>query len=137
MTPALTLDAAWAGLQRPATWATIAGISEITNPVFDEGGNLTAYLFTAAVAGKDYAGKADVRLSSRPTDMVVSISTSEISGQIAANLVPSVDGVRVTINLDLQTRGLLSGMMFPLIANAVRTGLPDQVEQFASRLTPP
>ncbi len=133
---ASNLDDAWAGLQDPATWATIAGITEVTNPQFDRGGNLTGYLFTAVVAGKEYAGKGEVRLSSRPTDMVVYISTSEIAGHIKASLAPSVGGVRVTVGLDLQTRGLLSGMMFPLITGAIRSGLPDQVEQFASHLTP-
>lgn len=131
---ALSLDEAWAGLQDPATWATIAGVSEVTNPNFDEAGNLNGYLFTAVVANKEYAGKAEVRLSSRPTDMVVYISTSEISGHISANLKPGGGGVSVTVGLDLQTRGLLSGMMFPLITGAIRSGLPDQVQQFASHL---
>lgn len=134
--PASNLDVAWARMQDPATWATIAGISEVSNPQFDVGGNLTGYLFTAVVAGKEYAGKGEVRLSSRPTDMVVYISTSEIAGHIKASLAPSSHGVRVTVGLDLQTRGLLSGMMFPLITGAIRTALPDQVEQFASNLIP-
>lgn len=131
---ATNLDQAWAGLQDPLTWATVAGITEVSNATFDGGGNLTGYLFTAVVAGKEYAGKADVRLSSRPTDMVVHISTSEIAGTIAANLVPGQDGVRVTITLDLQTRGLLAAMMFPLITGAIRNGLPEQVHQFAAHL---
>ena len=133
---ASSLDQAWAGLQDPATWATIAGISEVSHPHFDAGGNLTGYLFTAIVAGKEYAGKGEVRLSSRPTNMVVYISTSEIIGHISAALAPGLGGVRVTVGLDLQTRGLLSGMMFPLITGAIRSGLPDQVEQFASHLSP-
>lgn len=131
---ALSLDEGWAGLQDPATWATIAGVSEVSNPHFDEAGNLGGYLFTAIVANKEYAGKAEVRLSSRPTDMVVYISTSEIGGHISASLTPGGGGVSVTVGLDLQTRGLLSGMMFPLIAGAIRSGLPHQVEQFAAHL---
>ena len=134
LTAASGLDEAWTGLQKPETWATIAGVSEVTEAAFDASGNLTAYLFTAVAAGREYAGKAEVRLSSRPTDMVVSISTSELTGLISTKLTPGIDGVRVSVTLDLQSRGLLAGMMFPVITGAVRHGLPDQVEQLARYL---
>lgn len=128
------IDEAWAGLQKPETWATIAGVSEVTQATFDASGNLTAYLFTAVAAGREYAGKADVRLSSRPTDMVVSISTSELTGQIATRLTPTLDGIRVAVTLDLQSRGLLAGMMFAVISGAVRHGFPVQVERLSQHL---
>ena len=135
LSSAAGIDTAWTGLQRTDTWATIAGIQDISRPDFDASGNLEAFLFNAVVAGKTYPGKANVRLSSRPTDMVVAISTSEIMGQIATNLSANHSGVTVHVTLDLQSRGLLSTMMFPVIAAAVNDGLPHQIEQFAAQLS--
>jgi hypothetical protein len=131
-----TIPQAWEALQNAETWGSIGGVDSIHDAHHDPGGNLLSYSFAAIVGGKRYPGRAKVTLSEEPHRMVVDIDTSELSGTITVALAPAPASGTVEVNLTVRSKGLLAGLMFPLIAGAIGSGLGGNVEAFATGLTP-
>lgn len=130
-----TLAVAWEAMQRPETWASLAGVEEITDPEFGLEGCLSAYAFTARVAGQIYPGRASTVVSDPPDQMAVRIATSELDGTLNTRLLDASNGITVEVTLELTSKSLLASMFFPVLSTAVGNGLPGQVVAFAAQLT--
>jgi hypothetical protein len=131
-----SIDDAWQALQSAATWGSIGGVDGVSDAHHGPDGRLLSYSFAAVVAGKRYPGRARVITSQPPDHMIVDIDTSELAGTISVWLQPRPASGFITVELAVRSKGLLSGMMFPLIAGAIGSGLGGNVEAFASRLRP-
>jgi hypothetical protein len=131
-----SVEQAWIALQQASTWGSIGGVDGVADAHHGPDGRLLSYSFSATVAGKRYPGRARV-ITSQPHDhMVVEIDTSELAGTISVWLRQEPSSGAITVELAVRSKGLLSGMMFPLISGAIGSGLGGNVEAFASRLTP-
>ena len=68
--------------------------------------------------------------------MLLALDAREVVGALEARLEANGDGTTVvTVTLEVQSRGTLSTMFFPVVSEAIAKGLPAQVERFASSLS--
>ena len=56
-----------------------------------------------------------------------------LAGTITVTLVPDGDTTVMTVTLTARSRGLLAGMFWGVVSDALERGLPRQVDQFAAR----
>ena len=97
-------------------------------------GLLTAYRFRATAASQVYEGRATTVDAATESRMVIDIVTSEVTGTITTTLTAANPGVSVTVRVDLRSKGFMSTLFFPVISQALGSGLPKQVEAFVERL---
>lgn len=132
------IETAWTILQDPATWGLLAGVESITNVTRTTTGDLASYEFIAKAGGRAYPGLAHTVTSDRPAEMAVRIQSREMDGLIATSLSADDDHeVAVAVTLELETKGILSGMFFSVISGVVGAGFPGQVEAIATRFSQP
>lgn len=62
------------------------------------------------------------------------LDASEISGSIAVTVAESGDEPTLTVELTAQSKGVLAGMFWGPITDAIGRGFPTQVEEFAAGL---
>jgi len=133
ITPA-DVDGAWAALQRPDTWAQLAGVRDVSGAVHSPEGLLEQFLFVVAVAGQSYSGKAMTVRRSPLEEMALNIRSSELEGTITVALEPVDASTELRVSLELVPKGLLSTMFFPAITKAVGGGLAEQVDGLAAKM---
>ncbi len=127
-----SIDDVWQSLDDPVTWESIGGVDRVYDPVIDAAGQLRGFSFDSVVAGKKYVGRAspyqrqDLRL------MSWHVENSEIRGVTTVELANAQPGTTVTVTLQVESAGFMSGMFFPIIANAIGNGLPAAVDSFAA-----
>jgi hypothetical protein len=129
-----TVDAAWAALQDPDTWANIGPVSAVSNPAYRDDGTLASFDWIADIGGKKYDGAAtggEYDLNERFT-MV--LETSEIAGDVIATIAEGNPHIDVTVEITFRTKGMLSAMFFPAIKQALSSGFPQQVEDIAAAI---
>lgn len=124
---------AWSHLQEAETWEALAGIERVHNVRHDADGQLISYEFDVIAGGKRYPGVATVTERHNPERMVLHIESSEIDGSITASLADD-HPLELTVGLQLESKGLLSTMFFPVVAASVGNGFPRQVDEFAARV---
>jgi carbon monoxide dehydrogenase subunit G len=130
-------DDLWNVLQDVNTWANIGPVERVWDPAHDQSGTLTSYRWSTTVAGKEYQGSAKTVAAEPGSSMKLELDGGEVVGVLTTHLNPNADADHTTVEvvLDVSSRGALSAMFFPLIADAIKRGLPDQVEEFAARLS--
>lgn len=67
--------------------------------------------------------------------MAWSVDTTEVSGTTSVEISPNNAGTLIAVTLEVESKGLLSTMFFPVIASTVGRGLPRSVDDFADRLS--
>lgn len=130
-----TREIAWQQLQNPDTWEGLAGVDEVYDAYHDPTGLLTAYRFRATAASVVYEGTAKTVEAVNPSRMVIDISTSEVTGTITTLLSEADGGAAVSVTVALRSKGFLSTLFFPVISQAMSSGLPKQVDAFAAGLS--
>lgn len=128
------IEDAWSKLQLEETWAGIGPISYVSNPRHNGDGTLAGFAWGANVGGKMYPGTATTVEATAPTLLVLDMDTSEIGGRITAELTRTGATCQITVTMDVTTKGMLSAMFFPAIKGALNSGLPQQVEELATRI---
>ena len=123
----------WAALDKPETWEAIGGVDRVLDPVIEDG-QLKGFSFETITRGKTYLGQARPDRRDEGRLMSWSIANSEIEGKMAVALATTEERTRVTVTLDVESRGLVSTMLFPVIAGALGRGLPKAVDDFAKSL---
>ncbi len=129
-----TIETAWQQLQDPGTWQGLAGVEEVFDVHHAPDGLLTAYRFRALAASQVYEGTARAVEAVNPSKIVLDIVTSEVNGRITTHLTEVDGGVAVHVSVSLRSKGFMSTLFFPVVAQAVGSGLPKQVDAFAARL---
>jgi Polyketide cyclase / dehydrase and lipid transport len=128
---AAPIDQVWGALDRPQTWESIGGVDRVIDPKIDETGRLRGFSFETVAAGRRYLGTATPAAREEGRVMAWNIANSEIRGVTTVELASSGEGTAITVRLDVESVGLMSGMFFPVIAGAIGNGLPTAVERFA------
>lgn len=135
-TASVSLNDAWAQLQVPQTWQAIPGVNEVFDPQFEPDRSLTAFLFRSTAAGTNYEGTATVVSADAPTAMSLAIDSSEVAAIVDTSLTDVGGGsVEIAVSIELESKGFLAGMFFPVVARVVENGLPESVQEFADRIS--
>lgn len=128
-------DEIWGELQVAETWSNIGPVEEVWDEVHDDAGHLERYRWSTSVGPRTYRGKAIVAASVPGRLMRLDLDAGEVLGTLTTALSENGDGTtHLEVTLEVVSRGALSTMFFPVVADAVGRGLPTQVEQFAQRL---
>ena len=125
----------WASLDQPQTWEAIGGVDRVFDPAIDEQGRLRGFSFDTVAAGRRYVGVATPHRREEGRLMAWQIQNSEVRGITTVELGTKENHTAVSVTLEVESRGLLSGMFFPVIASAIGNGLPKAVDQFAAGLS--
>ncbi len=124
----------WPALDAPATWEGITGIDRVLDPIVDEQGRLAGFSFETRIGSVGYRGTAIPRERVEGSAITWDIDGGEIRGVTAVGLTTDGDGTLVGVTLEVESVGMMSTLFFPMIANAIRNGLPHAVEEFARGL---
>lgn len=120
-------------LDEPTTWEQIGGVDSITDAVIDSEGRLQGFGFEVRAGGKVYVGLATPHQRIEDRLMAWNVDTSEVKGVTNVALRPVGESTEVTVTLEVESKGLLASMFFPVIAAAIGSGLPKSVEEFTTR----
>jgi carbon monoxide dehydrogenase subunit G len=124
----------WAALQIPETWEAIPGVDRVHDPVIDGEGRLEGFSFEAIAAGETYPGLATPETREEGEIIAWAIDTPEIEGTIRVDLEDSGAGTKCAVTIEVESRTILSSVLFPAIASAIGKGLPSAVEDFAREI---
>ena len=127
-------EGVWAALQRPETWQAIGGVDKVHDAVIDKEGRLEGFAFEATAAGQTYPGLATPDAREEGRVIAWAIGTPEVEGVIRVELDESKGGTPCTVTIELESRTIISAVLFPAIASAIGSGLPQAVESFARGL---
>jgi carbon monoxide dehydrogenase subunit G len=126
------VEAVWAVLDQPDTWQSIGGVDRVFDPKIDEEGHLLGFSFDTIAAGRKYVGAASPQKRVEGKRMAWNIHNSEVRGVTSVTLNPRASGTVITVDLEVESVGLLSSMLFPIIAGAIDNGLSRAVDEFAA-----
>lgn len=123
----------WAALQDAATWSGIGPVDDVWDAVHDNDGVLESFQWSAHVGPTKYKGTAQVAVAAAPHHMKLHLESTELTGALIADI--DEDGDRqLIVTLEVASKGSLATLFFPIIAEAIGRGLPQQVEDFAAGL---
>lgn len=127
-------DAVWDRLQEPDIWRSIGPVQEVWDPVVEDG-LLTGFQWSTDIGGVVYSGTGAAVNADPPHHYELVLDTSEMAGTISVDLTEgSPGGTDIDVTVELQSKGLLSSMFFPVVARALGDGLSDQLNELAMRL---
>lgn len=126
-------DAVITALQDPETWKGIGPIDSVWDARHDDGA-LSSFRWSARAAGRSWEGTATRRPPRDGAAMTLGLDSPEVGGEISVALSPNGDGTVLTVTMVARSKGLLAGMFWGVISDALRSGLPAQVEEFGAGL---
>jgi carbon monoxide dehydrogenase subunit G len=132
------LDAAtvWDALQQPGTWEGIGPMDRVFDARYGADGTLTAYGWNASIAGRHWSGTARTTAAEPGERMDVVLDSSEIRVTISAALgANGAEGTRLSVDLTAESRSMLASLFWGVIEGGIRSGLPEQVEALAGRIS--
>ena len=129
---AATPLAVWTALQSADTWVSLGLMDSVSRAVVTDG-RLVSFDWTAVAAGTRHQGTAVTAESAAGERMVLALDSSEIAGEIAVTLSPDGAGAVMTVVLTARSRGILAGMFWGVVSDALGRGLVAQVEEFAKQ----
>ncbi len=121
-----------AALQMPDTWKGIGPIDDVWDATH-HGDNLAGFKWRARAAGKTWDGTATRVIDPAVNAVTFDLDSAEIVGSITVSLEPEGENTAVTVQLSARSKGLLAGMFWGVVADALRKGLPTQVEAFGKQ----
>jgi carbon monoxide dehydrogenase subunit G len=127
-------SAVWSALQDADTWRGIGPIDDVRDATHDPDGTLTGYRWAATAAGRRYEGTARRSAMVAGRSMRLDLASSEITGAIEVTIEPA-EPTGLTVTMEASPKGPLASMFWPLVREALRSGTPRQVEQFAARFS--
>lgn len=124
----------WRALDLPETWEGIGGVNRVFDPEIDGEGRLRGFRFETLAAGSRYRGEATPRARQERRLMSWNIESPEVRGVITVESAQAEDGTEISVELTVESLGVLSTVFFPVVAGAIGNGLPGAVEDFARNL---
>jgi carbon monoxide dehydrogenase subunit G len=127
--------AVWDRLQDPEVWTALGPVQEVWDPVIEDG-VLISFSWSTDIGGTTYEGTGSAVSANRPDRYDIALDTSQMKGTIGVALSPANQHrTDVNVTVELEPKGLLSSMFFPIVSRAIGDGLPDQVDALAASLT--
>lgn len=120
-------------LQDAATWSGIGPVDDVWDPTHADDGTLESFKWSAHVGPTRYKGSAVIATAIPLSHMKLNLDSSELKGSLIAEI-GNDQSTRLAVTLEVASKGGMGALFFPLIAEAIGRGLPEQVEQFASAL---
>ena len=117
-------------LQEAATWSGIGPVDEVWEPIHAADGTLESFRWSANVGPTKYKGTAVVAAADGPRHMKLSLESSEVRGSLVADI-EGDDSWSLEVTLEVISKGAMASLFFPIIAETIGRGLPEQVERFA------
>jgi carbon monoxide dehydrogenase subunit G len=124
----------WKSLQRPESWGRIGGVSNVEQPTFDEAGDITGYRFTVELGGNSHFGMARRSRADPGSRVSMTIDTDLLGGEIDVDLEPAGAQTAVTVAMTVESKGVMTAMLFPVITGAIASGFNEAVTRFAKGL---
>ncbi len=124
----------WVALQDAATWEGIAGIRGVRDVRHTDDGSLDGFAFHTEVAGMRFDGIARVVRRTPPEAMTLDLDSKDLGARLAVRLKPAEASTTIVVGAELEAKTMLVKMASGAVENAVRKGLPREVEAFAGRL---
>lgn len=125
-------DSVWWRLQQAETWEALGPVNSVWDADHDASGILRSYRWAANAGPQDIAGTARTTSAERDRHFEMELAASGITGSLRADIMPNSSGCDLTVTLTLQPEGFLLTAVFPIVARAITSGLPRQVEEFAA-----
>ena len=119
-------DEVWLTLQDATTWSGIGPVDSVWEPVHADDGTLESFQWSAHVGPTSYKGSAVIAAAIAPTHMELSLDSSELKGSLIADIDDS-EPTGLAVTLEVASKGTMGALFFPLIAEAIGRGLPEQV----------
>lgn len=123
----------WVTLQDAGTWSGIGPVDDVWEPTHADDGTLESFQWSAHVGPTKYKGSAVIAATTAPSHMALKLDSSELKGSLTADI-HDEESTRLAITLEVASKGAMGALFFPLIAEAIGRGLPEQVEEFAASL---
>jgi hypothetical protein len=68
-------------------------------------------------------------------NMLLSLDGGEVSALLTTSLTAvGTDRTEIDVTIELEPKGMMGTLFFPIISSAVRNGLEDHLDAFASKL---
>jgi hypothetical protein len=126
-------DEIWEQLQVAETWSNIGPVEDVWDAEHAEDGQLQRYRWSTTVGPRSYRGRAKVVASEPAHLMRLDLDATEVVGTLTTRLSQNgTDATQLEVTLEIESRGTLSTLFFPVVSDAVGRGLPRQVEEFAA-----
>ena len=127
-----TPEDVWGRFQDPSTWKGIGPIDDIGN-VRHDGDRLVSFDWVTHVGPTRYRGKSSMIENLPGERLLMRLSSTEMGGRLTVVLTgDDTHATLVEVTLDFATKGTMSSLFFPVIAEAVKNGLRSQVDAFAA-----
>ncbi len=121
----------WATLQDAATWSGIGPVDKVWEATHADDGTLEGFQWSAHVGPTNYKGSAVTAAATAPSHMTLKLDSGELKGSLTAEIHDD-ESSRLTVTLEVASKGAMGSLFFPLISEAIGRGLPEQVERFAA-----
>ena len=126
--------AVWHQMQQPDTWAGLGPIERIWDPSWEDG-ILCSFHWHAQAGPRKVDGVATTRQVLPGELMVIDLQGGGFSGLLTTELsLGTDDHTDAHVVLALATDDMLLSLVFGIVADAIKKGLPEQVEQLAARV---
>ena len=132
-TIAASVPEVWEQMQRPETWAGLGPIERIWDPKWEEG-ILCSFQWHAQAGPRKVDGVATTRQVLTDELMVIDLQGGGFNGLLTTELSANGDGTDAHVVLALATDDILLSLVFGVVADVIKRGLPEQVEQLAARV---
>ena len=126
------IETVWAALDQPDTWESIGGVDRVFDPRRDGEGRLVGFSFDTVAGARKYVGTASPHERVEGKRIAWHVQNSEVRGVTSVSLNPTETSTIVTVTLRVESVGMLSSLLFPIIVGAIGRGLPTAVEEFAA-----
>ena len=121
-------------MQQPDTWAGLGPIERIWDPAWEDG-VLSSFQWHAQAGPRKVDGVATTRQALPEELMVIDLAGGGFSGTLSTELALGAgDQTDAHVVLALGTDDMLLSLVFGIVADAIKKGLPEQVEQLATRV---
>ena len=121
----------WERFQEPDTWQGIGPIDDIAD-VRVEGERLISFTWNTHVGPTRYRGKSSMIENHPPDRVVMRLDSNEMIGRLTVALTAVDASTQVEVTLDYATKGTMASLFFPVISQAIESGLGTQVDEFAA-----
>ncbi|NQV08035.1 SRPBCC family protein [bacterium] len=126
----------WSALQTADTWAHIGPVTKVWDERHDDDGNLAGYRWSADAAGRQWEGTARTEELLVGERMSLTLKSPELRGTLTTDLETTEDGItQLTVTLEARAVGMLATLFWGVVKQAIGSGLPHQVDEFAARFS--